>query len=89
MHLHACQCGIRAHVPIRQCAKGVPNMPKACQFSNLACQRAKKRANFPTSPVKRRTNFSTIFQNNFSVMLNICKFKGYLSNSRKFISQNK
>ena len=66
-----------------------PKLPKLCQFFNLACQRAKRGANFLTSPVKMRTNFSSIFQKNFSIMLNICKFLEYLGNCRKFISRNK
>ena len=40
------------------------NVPKACQPFNLACQRAKRRAIFSTSPAKRRANFLIIFQNN-------------------------
>ena len=70
------------------------NVPKACQLLKLSCQRAKKRVNFLTSPVKRRTNFSTIFQNNFfnfwifQLCLS-CKFHQYLGNSRKFVSRNK
>ena len=48
-------------------------------FFKLACQRA-----------KRRANFSTIFQKkNVSIMIKICKFQGYLGNSRKFIQRNK
>ena len=41
-----------------QRAKGVP-------IFNLAHQRAKRLANFSTSPAKRRAKFSTIFQKNF------------------------
>lgn len=54
-------------------------VPKACQFFKLVCQRAKKRASFPTSPCKRHANFSTIFPKkffqylNFLIMLTICK----------------
>ena len=39
---------------------------KACQSFKLASQRAKKPASFSASSAKRRANFSTIFQKNFS-----------------------
>ena len=55
----ACQRGLRANVPACQGAKSVPSshfhVPtchKAWQCFNLACQRAKRRANFST----RRAN---------------------------------
>ena len=54
---------------------GVPTW----QFFRLACQCA-----------KRRANFLIIFQYlKFSIMVNIWKFPEYLGNSRKFISRNK
>ena len=42
------------------CANIPINIP-TCQFFNLACQRAKRGANFSISPAKRHTNFSFIF----------------------------
>ena len=85
---HACQRGLRGLVPashfyVRTCQMHASysiwhaNMPKACQYFNLAWQGAKMGANFPTSPAKRRTRISSIFKEifqffHFSVMLNIC-----------------
>ena len=42
------------------------------QLGVPTCQRQTK---FLTSPAEKRTNFSTIFQMNFLIMLNICKFQ--------------
>ena len=54
------------------------NVPKMCQFSNFACQKAYKR------------NFQQNYQIfDFSIMLNICQFQQDMSNSRKLISQGK
>ena len=52
---------------------------------------SQRRANFSTSPTKRRTNLSKefFFFWNFSIMHNIYKFLEYLGNCRKFISRNK
>ena len=62
-----------------KCAK----LPKVCQLFNLVCQHAKSEPIF-------QLFFKRIFQFlNFSIMLNICKFKEYLGNSKKLISQNK
>ena len=89
---HVCQRGLRAHVPKCQRAKSVPifyfhvptyqnankcaNVPKACQFSNLAFQ------------FFNYFSKGNIFQLlNFSKMVNTCKFQEYLGNSRKFISR--
>ena len=73
-----CSTCPRAHVPTCQ---------KRASYSFLP-------ANVPTLSSKSCTNFSTIFEKkiqflDFSIMLNICKFQEYLSNSRKFISWNK
>ena len=64
------------YVPTCQSAKSLPTS----HFYVLTCQRAKgvsivqlgvptcqMRANISTSPAKRRTNFSTMFQKHFSV----------------------
>ena len=57
-NLLACQRGLRANVPECRCVKNVltshfyvPTCHKTCQFFNLACQRAKRRANFSTGRV--------------------------------------
>ena len=73
------------------CANVPINLPKTCQFFNLAFQHAKRGSNISTSPAKTRTNYSTIFQKKlyFSIMLNTCKYQKYLGNSGKFIARNK
>ena len=71
---------LRALIFTCQRAIKLANVPKVCQFFNLACQRAKRRANFSTSPAQFL---------NFSIVLNICKLQEYLGNSRKFISRSK
>ena len=79
---------VRANVPINlptcQRAKGVP-------IIQLGVPTTERRANFSTSPTKRRTNLSKefFFFWNFSIMHNIYKFLEYLGNCRKFISRNK
>ena len=72
------------------------NVPKVCQVFNLACQRAKRCANFSSFSAKRRANcFNYISKENlfqflnFPIMVNICESQEYLSKSRKFISQTK
>ena len=69
---------LRADVPINvrtcQSAKGVPFI----------------RLRLPKDIPIFELFFKRIFQFfNFSIMLNICKFQGYLGISRKFISRNK
>ena len=58
-----------------------PNVPKGCQSSNLARQKAYQFFNC----------FSKEFFNylNFSIILNIWEFQEYFGNSRKLISWNK
>ena len=78
---------VRANVPINlptcQRAKGVP-------IIQLGVPTTERRANFSTSPTKRRTNLSKEFLFlNFLIMRSICKFLEYLGNCRKFISRNK
>ena len=76
MACHACQREPRAKsVPTShfylltyQHANESVNVPKACQFFNLESQRAKRRTNFSTLPVKRCTNFANVFQKNFSIL---------------------
>ena len=64
------------------CANVPINLPKTCQFFNLAFQHAKRGSNISTSPAKTRSNYSTIFQKKlyFSIMLNTCKYQKYLGN---------
>ena len=80
------------NVPIFQFS--VQMWQRRANFFNLAKLRAKRCANFSTSPAKMCANFLTIFKRifqslSFSIMLNIFKFQEYLGNSKKIISRNK
>ena len=46
-------------------------------------------ANYSTLTAKKPTNFSTIFQNNFLIMISICRFQKYFGNSRNLSRERK
>ena len=48
------------------------NVPKACQFFNLACQRAKRRVNFSTSPAEVILTFAN-FKNILAILENFSR----------------
>ena len=67
----------------------VPSCQRCANYSIWCPNVSKAGANLSTSPAKRRINFSAVFQNNFSIILNIWEFQEYFRNSRKLISWNK
>ena len=67
----------------------VPSCQRCANYSIWCPKVPKAGANLSTSPAKRRINFSAVFQNNFSIILNIWEFQEYFRNSRKLISWNK
>ena len=84
VYMPTCQLLICTCQRTNKCA----NVPNLCQLFNLACQHFK---GVPIFQIRLPKGFfKRIFQLlNFSIMLNICKFRKYLGNSRKLISLNK
>ena len=77
-----CQCGLHANVPSRQnrgtfsflranVPINAPTCHKACQCFNLACQRAKKRANFSNIPLKKGKFYTLLLYKRFYIILDI------------------
>ena len=88
VYVPTCQTSAKFSIVRVNVLMNVPTCQRSANYS-IGLPRCQRGANFSNSPAKNRTNFSTIFQNNFSIMLNICKFQGNLCNFKKLILRKK